>query len=297
MKLGTLLTLLALWFVSPPSLVHADAPPQQETIKNSLLWGVEGPNGYTYLLGTIHLGITAQEALDPIAWDKFYKSSTFAMEVDPLAMGHEQIFTAAQLPKNQTLDAILGSQKWEKLTHLIGVDFPKEALRRLRPWFVISLVISKLIPSKDDLAMDRALFDIAQKEGKKLEFLEGGLEQVGFLDQALTFNDLSEVINDPDQVAKEQVAMGEAYRARDLQALAKTIFKEKKRKRRQFEILFYRRSKNWMPQIERYIQQGGVFIAVGVGHLLEDKGLITLLQNKGYKISRVTQPTDIPGGP
>lgn len=282
--------ILALVLIFPLTTAHLDAAPQENPIQGPVLWQVEGANGTTsYLLGTIHLGIPAQESLEPIVLDKFHKSLTFVVEVDPRLVSSQQFIVLGLLPKNQTLNKMLGSRKWEKLMQLIGADFPEKTFKRYRPWLAVSILLSKLVPSPG-LAMDQELFGVALAKGKKLEFLEDVIKQAKILDQAITINDLKEVIQEPGKVAQEQHAMIEAYHARDHKALAEAIFHDKKKREKQFEILFYNRNKNWMPQIERYIQEGGAFIAVGAGHLLGENSLIALFQNKGYKISHITQP-------
>lgn len=47
------------------------------------------------------------------------------------------------------------------------------------------------------------------------------------------------------------------------------------------------RNAKWIPKIEHQMQQGSCFIAVGLGHLKFQTGLIQLLRNKGYKVNQV----------
>jgi len=47
------------------------------------------------------------------------------------------------------------------------------------------------------------------------------------------------------------------------------------------------RNVKWVPKIEHQMQQGSCFIAVGLGHLMFQTGLIQLLRNKGYTVNPV----------
>ena len=47
------------------------------------------------------------------------------------------------------------------------------------------------------------------------------------------------------------------------------------------------RNAKWVPKIERQMQEGSCFVAVGLLHLKYNTGLIRLLQNKGYKLTAV----------
>ena len=44
------------------------------------------------------------------------------------------------------------------------------------------------------------------------------------------------------------------------------------------------RNLNWLDDIERLVQPGGAFIAVGMGHLGGKNGLLHLLRQRGYRV-------------
>ena len=47
------------------------------------------------------------------------------------------------------------------------------------------------------------------------------------------------------------------------------------------------RNENWLDNIDNLINQDTVFIAVGMGHLGGENGLLNLLKKKGYKLERI----------
>jgi uncharacterized protein len=55
------------------------------------------------------------------------------------------------------------------------------------------------------------------------------------------------------------------------------------------EEMVYARNADWIPKLEKILAQGDVFIAVGADHLSGPKGVVALLQKRGYKLTRVTQ--------
>ncbi len=54
--------------------------------------------------------------------------------------------------------------------------------------------------------------------------------------------------------------------------------------------LLHRRNERFVERIAAELAQGGVLIAVGAGHLPGEQGLVTMLRNRGYDVSRV--PTE-----
>jgi len=53
------------------------------------------------------------------------------------------------------------------------------------------------------------------------------------------------------------------------------------------KLLVDNRNENWLDNIDNLISQDKVFIAVGMGHLGGENGLLNLLKKKGYKLDRI----------
>jgi hypothetical protein len=53
------------------------------------------------------------------------------------------------------------------------------------------------------------------------------------------------------------------------------------------KLLVDNRNENWLDNIDNLINQDKVFIAVGMGHLGGEHGLLNLLKKKGYKLERI----------
>ena len=50
------------------------------------------------------------------------------------------------------------------------------------------------------------------------------------------------------------------------------------------DVLLNNRNKNWVIQLKKIMLQEPVFIAVGAGHLVGEKGLLALLKKEGYTL-------------
>ncbi len=50
------------------------------------------------------------------------------------------------------------------------------------------------------------------------------------------------------------------------------------------DILLTNRNKSWISQLKNIMRKESVFVAVGAGHLVGEKGLINSLRKAGYKV-------------
>jgi uncharacterized protein YbaP (TraB family) len=53
--------------------------------------------------------------------------------------------------------------------------------------------------------------------------------------------------------------------------------------------LLYDRNTAWIPKLDKIFEQDKVFVAVGAGHLMGPRGVIELLKQRGYVITRITK--------
>ena len=53
--------------------------------------------------------------------------------------------------------------------------------------------------------------------------------------------------------------------------------------------LVYKRNYDWIPKLVELFETGDVFVAVGAGHLRGERGVVALLQKRGFKLTRITK--------
>jgi uncharacterized protein YbaP (TraB family) len=272
-----------------PAWGAAEEAPQPT--RGPFLWEVTAPKGRSHLFGTIHVGVHLSE-LDPVVSERLAAATTVVGEVDPRLAFSPEILTLAMLPAETSLRAKLGEESWKQLLAIMGRQIPEPMLERCRPWFVISLILTK---GQERAPMDLDLFSGSVEGGKTLAYLEEISEQTALLDRALGIEDLVELLEDPEDALAQVEAAVTSYRAGDHQAFTRLLREERAKasNRKRFEILFDQRNQAWLPQIEDHIQKGGAFIAVGAGHMLTEDGLVALLRQRGYKVTRVLS-TSVP---
>src|SRR6185312_6473325 len=79
-------------------------------------------------------------------------------------------------------------------------------------------------------------------------------------------------------------SMLEFYKNQNLDSLKNVISKSETGSDKYDDLLLNNRNKNWVKQLDQIMKNESVFVAVGTGHLLGEKGLINLLRQQGYTV-------------
>ena len=256
-------------------------------LRGPFLWEVQGKGGASTLFGTIHAGYHAEEELPDWIWDRLDTADTFVMELDPTSISPMQIMEAGRLPPGESLEDQLGAADWQRLLELTGA--PASSLRSLRPWVATMLVLQALYPTP--VPLDEALRQRALASGKQLVFLEDWQLQAEILAMS-GIEDLRELL-DPAGAARTQLEqLVKAYRDGDFERLAALVLdpaemaKHPERHRRMFE----ERNRAWVGALVPHLDRGRTFVAVGAGHFAGADGLVELLRERGYVLTRVVAP-------
>lgn len=248
-----------------------------------LLWRVQGKGGaIVWLYGTIH--DAGAEDVPAAVWPVLDAAPAFVSELGDAEPDPHKLSELARLPWGQVLDRLLPADDWWDLVNaLLGV-IREDDLRHARPWFAMIKLVSHMAQSPKP-SMDDALAEHARKRGIAVERLESWEAQLAALDASVTVTDLSNAIHGRHALACELARLRSAYRTSDVATLTRALVGTVQR-----ETLLVPRNRRWLPQIERYLTDGGAFIAVGLGHLLGDAGLLAMLDQAGYTAERYTAP-------
>ena len=281
----------------PPTPTPAQEPvpiplpvPQPATdLPAPLLWVVDGPNGPSYLQGTMHLGVDVHRDVHPIVFERLDASKTFIMETDTSEIDRFEMSKLTELPAGYRLDQKLTKKQWDGLTEILPA-IPADTMKRFRPWFVLVAVTQSILPATQP--MDGVFQARAKNGGLKLAYLEEWKYQIDMLDEVIGPADIVELVDNFDDTKKELLDLAEGYKAGDPAVVERTIYDPENYEKnpKVLDLLIVRRNREWMPKLEAHIKRGHSFIAVGVGHLVGDRGLIAMLRKRGYTVERITLP-------
>jgi uncharacterized protein YbaP (TraB family) len=276
------------------SAVAADPWSKPAAVKDPLphpfFWSIEKDGKTDYILGTMHMGVDPESRIPDYVWKKLDESTTFAMETD--------LSDAAKLDvlrkDGSSLEAELGPAYWKKLEEAIGVQ-EAARLRGFKPMIPATLLSMRGLQQTPP--MDGVMHARATNQKKNIVFLESIESQGAVLEKWMNAKALKDMLDDLPAGEKRSKAMLAAYIAGDENRILALNEDEKadflkhgrtqKEYDEQMEDILFHRNASWIPVIEKI--HGGAFIAVGAMHLIGPKSVLELLQQKGYKVTRVTQ--------
>ncbi|MEZ6017299.1 MAG: TraB/GumN family protein [Planctomycetota bacterium] len=182
------------------------------------LYELQGHGATAYLLGTVHLPDPRVLKLPEVVERAFAAADAVYTEIPATPAAELQIFGASRLPKEESLASIIGEPLMKRLhARLAGARLPVGLFDSFRPWAVAST-----LPLLDILAdisttepLDKALYNRAVKEGKRVGALETVAEQIAVFDG----------LEQSEQVTmlREAIDQLERYEAQERNALEELI--------------------------------------------------------------------------
>lgn len=279
------------WGSTAPS-----AEPKKPQIAKPFLFAVtkpDVPGTTTYLFGTIHIGVDAEQQLPPWVWADLDQAKVFAMEAD---ISDPALLKALQRSDGGTLEADLGPANWKRLQDAIGAKLAA-GMNHMKPFAAMTVLATKDLPLT--APMDQVMDQRAVKAGKPVVFLESALHQLEVIDPFVTPPDIVAYLDNLDYARDQTLKMVADYVAGDAAGVAAGFDDQKLwvaagRDPALFgayvNAILGERNATWIPEIEKIHAEGGGFVAVGAGHLLGPRNVVQLLEADGYTVTRVAGP-------
>jgi uncharacterized protein YbaP (TraB family) len=287
-KTHRVLALLFLWLSAVPA-------PAQSTYDKGLLWRVEGLGPEPdYVYGTIHVEDPRVLDLPAAVSDAFGAADRLVMELEPDAATLGEVGTAMTYPDGQSLERVLGNELYRRAAAALAErGIPEAIARNMRPWAV--LITLNMPKAQTGLAMDIVLYLQAVQGHKRVHGLESAAEQVAvFADMpaAVQVRLLRDTLDALDQLEEVYQALVEAYLAEDLarmQALNDDAMAVSDAATQALvrERLINDRNRRMVERMLPWLREGSAFVAVGALHLAGPEGILRLLSDRGYRVTRV----------
>ncbi len=261
------------------------------TKKNSLLWEISGQSLATpsYLFGTMHVRDNRAFRNIDFLEQCIQNCAAFAAEFDLKDANPQQLQEATTLPEGVSLEDYLNPRIYKKLERLLQKEtgHQLEHLKYSSPILIFNLISESQFQKDNAVALDSALYNIAEKADKELMGLETFQEQMSVFSKV----DIKEQCRSLKKMATHFVSFrreikktSELYIQGDLQKLLK---KAKKSIGGMRQVLLYDRNILMADRFEQFAKEQSLFAAIGAGHLGGKKGVLRLLKKKGYTVKPV----------
>lgn len=280
---------IVLFFLS----ISLNASAQTKNSNNTLLWEISGKGLQkpSYLFGTYHFA--GKSFIDTMKVLNEKRNNADAV-VGELVMDNTMAMKLAphMLMKNNFIDKLLSPEEYklvaDYLKKVSGYDL--KMFNSMKPVAIQVMLLSFTAPvtfNKDNPAIDQYFQDDAKSKGKKVLGLETVEDQAAVL-FGNTLERQKELLL--KSIIKEEKTKAEAqkmyddYIAQNIGKLEKLFNSNEDYTQAEMDKLLKNRNEKWLAQLPALMQEQGLFIAVGAGHLIGKDGLIKGLQALGYTV-------------
>ena len=268
-----------------------------ERFGEGLLWRIDGKGApASHVFGTIHLSDKRVTTLPPAVAREFNQSRSLTIEAGPdlsnlAALANRMIYT-----DGRDLPGVAGDELFKRTAALVvGLGLPEQMVRIFKPW-AVALLLSA--PQQDPTSvLDYVLARTAQEQGKTVLELESMDEQASVFESMSEADQvalLRHAVNNYERLPQLVERLIQSYLKRDLAAMARIsqesggggedavrLYEEFARR------LIYERNTRMVTRMEAHLGQGGAFVAIGALHLHGDRGVLSQLERRGWRVTRV----------
>ncbi len=261
------------------------------------LWAVSGQHGTVYLFGSVHLlpegGFSIGGALAAALRD----SESVCLEVDSGALDAAETtsLTLARAidPEGRDLFDLLGpaADQVRESADAAGIDIQQFA--PFEPWFAgLTVSVMALQQAGYDVehGVEQIIQSAARKEGKSGCGLETLNDQLGMLDELppdLQAEMLLQSLEEAGEVEEVIQPLVEAWRDGDEEGLEERLGEDFDEYPELAEVLIFKRNERWAGQVSEMLDgSDDVLVVVGAMHLVGERGLPALLEERGYRVAR-----------
>ena len=290
------LLLLLLAVAAGPGRRHARAEGRADFVRG-LLWRVERPGTVpSHVFGTIHYPDPRVTRLPPAVQEALLGSRSFTMEISLDDTARRVFADAMFLDRGRRLDALLDPATFEQaVRRMAAAGFPREITAQLKPWAVL---VNLVVPEPTEgVILDNELLHQAMLQRKTVYQLETVEEQIAVFDDIPMETQvalLQDTLRRFDLMAGMIGRTIDAYLASDLEGIWRinTVLMQSSGDAESHHRYFIRRvihgrSIIMAHRMQARLREGKAFFAVGAMHLYGEQGILNLLQQEGFIVTRV----------
>lgn len=272
---------------------------KKDAQSNAFLWKVSSADNTVYLLGSIHAGKDDYFPLPKEIEDAFAQCKALAVEVD---VSNTDAAAAAikmgMYPRGRTLSKSVSKKTRDALHAYMAERGAKVGLLEpLKPaTAAMMLVVMDMMGSgwSEEKGIDKHFLNLAKKAGTPVRELESAIDQMRFfaempepMQEAFLLKSLTDIPK-MNEVMEKTWTMWQAGEAKKMDEVLLAPYRTQPEYLQLMEQMIDGRNVTMLAKIEGYLKERApVFVVVGAGHVVGDKGLVKLLEDKNYKVEQM----------
>ena len=274
---------------------------QQASARRFLMWKVTSPTATVYLVGSVHVATPDLYPLPSAMESAFASSKVLTVEVNvkniDAAQSSELTRESGTYGDGDSLSKHISKQTSDALDGFCSkYGMPRESLEGFKPWLVaLTTAVIAFQQAGEDFHMgvdEHFLNEV--KPSQRIDELETADFQLSIFSSSTPQEQeelLASALKQVDNLKSWAQTVQDAYVAGD-DGKIEQMLEQQFEPRAFYKRLIEDRNTGMAERVEQYLKgKEQCFVVVGSGHLVGDKGMVKLLQAKGYKVERIT-----PGG-
>lgn len=274
-------------------------------------WQVSGPNAVVYLVGTLHMVRPDFYPLPRQIEQALSVCPSLAVEVDESQVNpnvlREFIVERGQYTGDDNIYKHLSPQTAKALKEY-AAEWGMTAMggnnyTRFKPWMLaLQIAVEELSRQGFDakLGVDKHLIHEAQQKGKEvigLETMEFQMNLFADFSDDLQDQMLFRMLLDMKESRQDADAMMRAWKEGNARVMDFIISKDTREHPELLPVqekIIYERNVTMSARVDEFLKNGrSCVVAVGSGHLVGERGIVSLLEKKGYKVEQVSAQATI----
>lgn len=267
------------------------------------MWVVDGAANRVYLLGSVHLLRREDHPLPQVIDTAYDDAETLFMEIDMDEL--DPISTQAAINRlgllgdDRTLQDVMGAALYKQaLDAATALDIPLEMLAKTEPWYA-AITIEQLalarIGFNPQYGIEMHLVKKAADDGKAVHGFETIEEQLQLLDSLSLDAQRDLLLQTLDEGRNIEAIMDEmigAWRHGDIRFLEDELLTDLEQYPELYETIVARRNRSWVETVDTLLEHSDDYLViVGALHLIGDDGVPKLLEQRGFKVRQMREPS------
>lgn len=267
-------------------------------VDQGLLWRVEaeGAEAPSYLFGTAHTNDERVLELPEPVDEAFRSAEHYRFELDFNAIDMASAQQHMVYSGGRRLSDVLPKKLWQRAVDAAtSLGIPERGVGRLKPW---ALATTLAAPVQDmTQTLDYQLYTRANERGGSVAGLETLQEQLTIfsdMEESLQVELLRTTLDQHEagRIQQLQEQLTQEYLERDLSGMMALAEEHPglpgdDDSNALMEQLLDERNHTMVERMTDALDTGGAFVAVGALHLPGTEGLVRLLEQRGYQVSRM----------